>query len=174
MIQEAALELAKNEGLEAVTARQVAAQANCSTQPISRAYENMADLQADVIRLAGEFFAKYYEGSEKNSPVPFVDLGITYINFAREYENLFRILFVSHYEKGVSTYEFINGGENMFVLKELKRVEGVSAQKAGMVFSNLWTFVNGLACMSLNGDLDMTEEEVRENLKTIYETLKLA
>lgn len=172
MIQEAALELAKKEGLEAVTARQVAAQAGCSTQPIFRAYENMADLQADVIALAGEFFADYYESSPKDSPVPFVDLGIAYINFAREHENLFRILFVSHYEKKVSTYEFINGGNKMYVLKELKRVEGVNAQKAGMVFSNLWTFVNGLACMSLNGDLDMTEEEVRDNLGQVYEALR--
>jgi len=174
VIQEAALELAKTEGLEAVTARRVAAQAGCSTQPIFRAYENMSDLQDDVIRLAGEFFADYYGSYPKNSPVPFVDLGIAYINFAREHENLFRILFVSHYKKAVSTYEFINGSDKMFVLKELKKVDGVPAQKAGMIFSNIWTFVNGLACMSLNGDLDMTEEEVRANLADIYETLKKA
>ncbi|MBR6329521.1 MAG: TetR/AcrR family transcriptional regulator [Lachnospiraceae bacterium] len=174
VIQEAALSLARQEGLEAVTARRVAAQANCSTQPIFRAYENMADLQDDVIRLAGEFFADYYEKAPKDSAIPFVDLGITYIRFATEHENLFRILFVSHYKKHASTYEFINGGEKMYVLKELKKVEGVPAQKAGMIFSSIWTFVNGMACMSLNGDLDMDETEIREELGRIYEALRKA
>ena len=172
MIQKAALDLAHEEGLDAVTARRVAACANCSTQPIFRAYENMEDLQADVIKMAGEFFADYYEKSPKDSPTPFVDLGIAYINFAREHENLFRILFVSRYKRQVSTYEFINGSDKMYVLKELKRVEGVTPQRAGEIFSLFWTFVNGLAAMSLNGDLDMNEEEIRANLAQAFEALR--
>lgn len=174
MISESALALASEEGLEAVTARRVAAKAGCSTQPIFRAYENMDDLVKDVIHMAGNVFSEYYDKAPKDSPVPFVDLGITYINFAREQEKLFTILFVSHYKKEVSTYEFINGGEKMFVLKELKKIDGVPAQKAGSIFSNFWTYVHGLACMVLNGDFDLTEEETRESLRTIYEALKKA
>jgi hypothetical protein len=122
--------------------------------------------------MAGDFFAEYYENSPKNSPTPFVDLGIAYINFAREHENLFRILFVSRYKRTVSTYEFINGSDKMYVLKELKKVEGVPPQRAGQIFSRFWTFVNGLAAMSLNGDLDMNEEEIRANLAEAYEALR--
>lgn len=174
MIQKSALELASREGLEAVTARRVAAAANCSTQPIFRAYENMEQLQKDVIHLAGVFFSEYYESSPRTNPVPFVDLGLTYIRFAKEHEQLFTILFASHYKKEISTYEFINGGDKGYVLKELRRIDGVPAQKAGAIFSNMWTFINGLACMVLNGDYDLTEEEAIENMTEIYEALKKA
>lgn len=172
MIQKSALELAREEGLEAVTARRVAAKAGCSTQPIFKLYENMDDLVRDVIRLAGEFFAEYYEAAPKDSPVPFVDLGLTYIRFAKEHEKLFTILFASHCEREVSTYEFINGGDKMYVLKELKKIQGIPAQKAGAVFSNFWTFANGLACMVLNGDYDLSDDEAIATMTEIYEALK--
>lgn len=172
MILQGAFALAQEQGLEAVTARKVAAKANCSTQPIFRSYENMEDLIGDVIERAGDYFAAYYELAPRTNPVPFVDLGMAYIGFAREHEMLFRILFVSHTQKKVSTYELINGGEKMYVLKELRRLEGVTPQAAGQVFSDFWTFVHGLACMALNGDLDLTEEEVARNLASILEKLK--
>ena len=72
----------------------------------------------------------------------------------------------------MSTYEFINGSDKMYVLKELKRVEGVTPQRSGEIFSLFWTFVNGLAAMSLNGDLDMNEEEIRANLAQAFEALR--
>lgn len=174
MIQQGALALARKEGLEAVTARRVASESGCSTQPIFRAYDNMEDLQRDVIRMAGDFFADYYESSPRNNPVPFVDLGLTYIRFAKEHEQLFTILFASHCKKEISTYEFINGGDKGYVLKELKRIDGVPAQKAGAIFSNMWTFINGLACMVLNGDYDLTDEEAIANMTEIFEALKKA
>lgn len=172
MLKEAAFSLAKTEGIEAVTARKVAQAAGCSTQPIFRAYENMEELQAEVVKMAGDFFSDYYEKAPQKSEKPFVDLAMAYINFAVEYEKLFALLFVSHYKKEISTYEFINGGNKMFVLKELKRMNDVPAKKAGEVFSNLWIFVHGMACMVLNGDFDLSEEECRENVADIIEKLK--
>lgn len=172
MLQEAAFSLAKTEGIESVTARRVAQAAGCSTQPIFRAYENMEELQAEVIKMAGDFFCGYYDNAPKKSDKPFVDLAMAYINFSIEYEKLFALLFVSHYKKDISTYEFINGGEKMFVLKELKRMNDVPAKKAGEVFSNLWIFVHGMATMVLNGDYDLTEDECRENIADIIEKLK--
>lgn len=172
MIEKAAFELALTEGMAAVTARKVAAKAGCSTQPIFRLYDNMEELQAKVITMAGDFFSDYYENYNKTSPVPFVDLGMAFISFAKKYENLYSLLFASHYEKKVSTYEFINGGDKMFVLKELKRMQGIPAKKAGSIFSDLWTFVNGMACMVLNGDMDLTDEEIEESLTNIYKKLE--
>ena len=51
-------------------------------------------------------------------------------------------------------------------------MEGVTPQRAGEIFSLFWTFVNGLAAMSLNGDLDMNEDEVRASLAQAFEALR--
>lgn len=171
MIEKAAFELATEEGIEAVTARKVATKAGCSTQPIFRLYENMEQLQSRVISMAGNFFSDFYENYPKADQVPFVDLGRAFIDFAKKYEKLFALLFASHYKKSASTYEYINGGNKMFVLKELRKMQGVDAPKAGAIFSDFWTYVNGMACMVLNGDMDLTDEEIRDKLAGMFERL---
>ena len=52
-----AFQMVKQEGIENVTARKLAARANCSTQPIFRSYENMEDLYQELFRMANSFFA---------------------------------------------------------------------------------------------------------------------
>ena len=64
MILDTAVQLAKEEGIENVTARKLASKIGCSTQPIFRVYANMTELYADVYQKAIELFADYYENFE--------------------------------------------------------------------------------------------------------------
>lgn len=174
MILEAAFSLAKEEGLSAVTARRVAQKAGCSTQPIFRIYVNMEDVITDVIEMTIQYFSDYYEAYEKTEEVPFVNLGLAYIKFAKENENLFRILFASHAKKTCSTYELINGKNQEYVLRELKKITDLQREEAGEIFSKIWIFIHGLACMVLNGDFDLSKEETTQMLKDIYLSLRKA
>ena len=61
MILETALTLAKEEGIENVTARKLAAKIGCSTQPIFRAYANMGELYGEINQKAIDVFSDYYE-----------------------------------------------------------------------------------------------------------------
>ena len=47
-IMQAAFEILQEEGIEQVTARKLAAKANCSTQPIFRVYKNMEELTEEL------------------------------------------------------------------------------------------------------------------------------
>ena len=47
-IMNAAFEILQEEGIEQVTARKLAAKANCSTQPIFRVYKNMDELIGEL------------------------------------------------------------------------------------------------------------------------------
>ena len=47
-IIQAAFEILQEEGIEQVTARKLAAKANCSTQPIFRVYRNMEELTEEL------------------------------------------------------------------------------------------------------------------------------
>ena len=73
--------MAKQEGMENVTARKLAAKAGCSTQPIFRLYENMEDLWQEIYSKAVSFFAFFYERCSKLQDEPFVNLGLAYIQF---------------------------------------------------------------------------------------------
>ena len=83
-IAAAAFRMARSEGLGEVTARKLAQAAGCSTQPIFRVYQNMEEVQADVLEQATVFFEEFYDNYPKSQAVPFVNLGLAYISFAEK------------------------------------------------------------------------------------------
>ena len=87
-IVEAAFDIARAEGLSAITARKVADRLKSSVAPI---YVNFKDLE----ELTGAVVARTFEVSgellaQQNSGSPFQDIGRASLRFAREYPVLFR------------------------------------------------------------------------------------
>ena len=109
MILETAVQLAKEEGIENVTARKLANKIGCSTQPIFRVYANMTELYTEVYQKAIDLFADYYEKFESEVQTPFIHLGLAYIDFAKEERKLFQLLFLSDNRGDRSLYELLNG-----------------------------------------------------------------
>lgn len=169
MILQNAFLLAKEEGIESVTARKLAAKMGCSTQPIFRVYENMTELWKEIYQEAIESFAKYYEAFHLDTDTPFIHLGIAYINFAKEEKKIFELLLLSEHRNGRSLYELLNGGTNA-ISKEINKAVANGCENPSGLFMKLWIFIHGCACMVLTGDFDLTQEETIEFLKDIYKS----
>lgn len=168
MLLFAAFSLAREDGLRNVTARKLAQKAGCSTQPIFRVYRNMEELQDDVFRQTAEYFGSFYSNFPKAYDTPFINLAIAYISFSRQEPSLFRMLFLETLPEEMSTYELINGGEQGFVRTELNKIQGISPNQAGALFSRLWVFIHGMACMALTSDFDLTKDEAVEMIESTY------
>lgn len=56
MILNAALALTREQGFEAVNARNIAAELECSTRPIFTAYQNMEEMKEDFLEFAYSFY----------------------------------------------------------------------------------------------------------------------
>ena len=166
-----AFQMVKQEGIEQVTARKLAAKAGCSTQPIFRAYENMEELYLELFRKANAYFSFYYERVPKDQEEPFVNLAYAYIQFAREEKNLFRFLFLPERSYGKSTYEVLNG-EKGNVLVEFDKAKKVGCKNVGDLFTKMWIFVHGAACMTITGDYDLNDEDTVKLLKEIYHSFE--
>ena len=166
-----AFQMAKQEGIEQVTARKLAAKAECSTQPIFRSYENMEELHLELFRMANAFFTFYYERFPKDQAEPFVNLAYAYIQFAKEERNLFRFLFLPDRSYGKSTYEILNG-EKGIVVAEFEKAKKDGCKNVGDLFTKMWIFVHGAACMTLTGDYDLNENETIKLLKDTYRAFK--
>lgn len=166
MILDAAFQMAREEGLANITARKLAEKAGCSTQPIFRTYQNMDLLIDDVYENAATFFQDYYSLFPRLGKTPFSDLGMAYIAFAREEKELFRMLFVPA-EKKKGLYELLNGKtEN--VKTEIQAAAATGCPDPSGLFMKMWIFIHGAACMSLTGDYDLTDQETREMLESVY------
>ena len=161
--------MAKQEGMENVTARKLAAKAGCSTQPIFRLYENMEDLWQEIYSKAVSFFSFFYERCSKLQDEPFVNLGLAYIQFAKEEKELFKILFLAENRYGRSMYEILNG-EKGIVAAEITKAKQNGCKDPGDLFTKMWIFIHGAACMTITGDYDLDERETTNLLITTYKS----
>ncbi len=169
MLLEAAFEMVKEEGIESLTARKLAAKTGCSTQPIFRIYKNMEEVTEEVFLKAMSYYNEYFKNFAKRSSVPFVDLGMAYIAFAQNDPNLFKVLFVSKERFGHSLYEILNG-ERQFVGHEINKAKNEGCKNPSGMFMQMWIFIHGAACMSLTGDYDLGEEETKKLLADAYKS----
>lgn len=167
VILEGAFDLLRTQGAEMVTARKLAAHIGCSTQPIFRVYENMDALNKELFEKARDFYEEFCANQVGESKVPFVDLGLFYIQFAKEEINLFKLLFLSTHDDENTMYDLINGKDQGFVIRELKRIPNLNMDKAGMIFMEIFIFIHGMACMSTNGEFDLSKDEVIELLTEV-------
>ncbi len=168
LLLEGAFALVRDEGREKLSARNLASKCGCSTQPIFRIYENMADLEKDLLHKCEDFYSEFYKGSPSVNDTPFVNLGLVYIRFASAYPNLFRIIFFDDIQSEKSMYDLINGGDNNFIVGEFKKLHGVSMDEFSVLFMRMWIFIHGIACMVLKNDFDMSEKEIEELLVATY------
>lgn len=170
-ILEAAFQMLREEGVGQVTARKLAAKANCSTQPIFRVYKNMEELLTELYAKAGDYFEEYYEAFPRQTVTPFVNLGHAYIHFAQENPRIFSFLFLAENRYGRSFYDLING-QNGNVGREIQTATSQGCKNASDLFMKMWIYIHGAACMSLTGDYDLNDNETVQMLKDIYQAFR--
>jgi AcrR family transcriptional regulator len=168
-ILETAFSLTREEGIENVTARKLAAQIGCSTQPIFRVYANMNELYEEIYQKAIDSFGSYYDNYKSDVETPFIHLGLAYINYAKEEGKLFQLLFQSEHRGERGLFELLNGKSGA-VSKEINKASAAGCQNPSGLFMKMWIFIHGCACMVLTGDYDLTEEETADLLKDIYKS----
>ena len=155
----AALNVARKEGIDSVTAREVAKELGVSVGPIFTWYETMEQLKTDVFQQAKRMYREYIERGLAG-PVPFLGVGQQYLRFAREEPELYRLLFLRRPDS-------VSGGA-MAALKfsqdlareSLMRIYHMKAWMADCYFRDLWLVVFSFATLIVTDDCPYTDEEM--------------
>jgi AcrR family transcriptional regulator len=166
-IIDVAFAMAKEEGVGSVTARKLAARAGCSTQPIFRVFKSMEELEQALFFKAVSYYEGFHLAFQQKSGLPFVNLGMSYIQFAMENKNIFAMIFISENRHGKTLYDLING-ESGAVSKEFSKAKSAGSQDPGRLFMKMWMLIHGSACMSLTGDYDLNEDDTQKLLEDSY------
>lgn len=164
-IKTAGFNMTREQGIEEVTARKLAAYAGISTQPIFRHYSTMEECIRDIFEASYLFFDNFYDEFDKNSRIPFVNLGMAYISFAEKEPNLFKFLFMEKHE--LNLYEILNGRSGAV------KIEMINCKESGaafpdQVFMKMWMLIHGAACMTITGDYDLSAIQTRLQLEDAY------
>lgn len=149
-IIEAAFDIMKKEGFEAITTRRLADILQCSTQPIYYTFKNMEDLKKEVYVKACKFFEQEVYKRKNPNDIEFLAVGVSYIMTAREERNLFR---------------FITMGNNYSLQGVEELVKGANLpNKESYLFLNMWIYAHGIATIVASNDVGVKEENIRELL----------
>ena len=173
MIVNAATEVARKCGAEAVNARTVANELNCSTQPIMYHFATMEDLKRAVYSQVDRFHTEYLMHiSGENDPL--LEIGLNYIRFAIEQPHLFRFLFQSGYAKENNLPEMINSKELIPVLSAMQEGIGMDMEKTKEVFLTVALFAHGYASIIATNALEFDERLAAVHLERAFNGAVLA
>ena len=169
MIVNAAFEIIRKNGTDALNARSVAAELGCSTQPVFSNFASMDDLKNELFLIAGEKYNSYIKaGMTSNKYPPYKASGMAYIRFAREERELFRMLFMRDRTGEDKTHDF-DEIENLIEI--IGNNLSISKLDAKRLHLEMWIFVHGIATMLVTGTADYTEEEISCMLTDAYKGL---
>ena len=142
MIVNAAVEIAREAGAEAINARTVAQKLNCSTQPVMYHFATMEDLKRAAYSQVDHFHTDYLMNCSGHRD-PLLEIGLNYIRFAIEEPRLFRFLFQSGYAKEANLLEMIDSEELVPVLTAMQEGLGMDREKTRQVFLTVALFAHG-------------------------------
>jgi len=168
MIIDAALEVAREDGAEAINARTVSQKLGCSTQPVFYHFEKMEDVRAAAHKKGIEFHINYVTNLSGKYERPMLEVGMRHIQFAVEEKNLFRFLFHSNFYTGVSLSDWLTEENFDSVVSILKKQARADRQQAYGIFSQIFFVTHGIASLLANNAMVYDEAYCINTLSNAY------
>ena len=169
-IQTAALELTREKGFAAVTARSLGKKLGTTSRPIFSHYATMADVQKAVIEAAEDLYRAYIKREIASGKyTAYKARGMAYIKFAREEKELFKLLFMRDRSRK-KTKE--NPQENDLPTGLIEKQTGLDRASATTFCLEMWAYTHGIAALIATDYLSWDEELSSRALTDVYEGLK--
>lgn len=169
-IVRAAVEIVRKHGAQEINARTVAAELNCSTQPVFSNFATMEALRLAVVEKADAICAAYIQKEiESGEYPPYKASGMAYIRFAKEEKELFKLLYMrDRSEEMISENRGMSNDMEHFV-RQNTGLDGLDAQ---LFHLEMWVYVHGIATMFATGFLDLGWDLVSKMLTDSYQGLR--
>lgn len=160
-ILEATFMFIKENGVDKVTARDIAKELSSSTKVIFSLFGNMENLLKEVRELSKNEFLKKIDIALKDEK-PFRRLGIEYILFAKNNQRLFQWLFMN---KGVEIESFkdflpIQDYNYRMVIESIVDEYNITERKAEKLYEHLFIYSHGIATLTVTSIYNFKEDEV--------------
>ncbi len=161
-----ALEIIRESGAEAITAKEIGKRMGTSTRPMFTWFKTVEELRSAAAEEAKRLYNRYAERGLSMIP-PFKGLGMEYIRFAAEEPNLFRLLFMGKSEQS-STIDFLKQEQHMPQIRSaITATFHIEASEADWLYENLWIYAHGIAALCATGTVRFSEEEIAQKLGSL-------
>ncbi len=168
----AALELTREQGIGAVTARELGSRLNSSARPIFTVFKNMDEVNAEIISTAKALYKQYVKkGLEQE--LAFRGVGTAYIEFAVKEPELFRLLFMDQRQGGSDMAHILNLIDESYedILKSVREPYRLQEEEAEKLYRHLWVYTHGIATLCATRVCMFTGKEIETMLTQVFISL---
>lgn len=139
---DAAWSAVREEGLEKLSARTLAARLGVSTMPIYSTGITMADIEVEVIKRAWELLEEYQSVERTGDKV--IDMGVGFLIFAKNEKHLFRCFQSERHSKLNIEFAERNFMASYEMLKDHEVLKKLPTDVMMTVIIQSWIFANGI------------------------------
>lgn len=167
-IIDAAFQIARTDGPDKITARELGERLGSSARPIFTVFESMDEVKAQVIARAKALYGQYVADGLRQE-LAFKGVGMAYIRFSIEEPLLFQLLFMrpATGQTGVeSILPEIDDSYEKILRSVQKYVD--TREAAEMIYQHLWTYSHGIAAMCATRLCSYTMEQIGERLTQVF------
>lgn len=155
--------------MESLNARDLAKELGCSLHPIFRSYKSMEELKKAVYKKAENIYTEHMLSAGEHSDAGFLNVGLTYIDFAKNEKNLFKLLFMSDAFREQSIMDIVGTTEgDDEILEMLCQSTGLSMKGAKELYAGIWITSHGIAAMFATNNCRFSDEENRRLLNNSF------
>lgn len=157
-IVDIATEIVRKDGFKGLNARKLALKLGSSVNPIFNNFASMDDVcKAVYENIYNIYKEKMLEGSK--NVLGYKGMGLAYIEFAREFPEYFKILFMQKTDIGAENFIMADAiGDE--VIKKGQKLTGFSFDEQKRFHVKVWFLTHGMACLVATHTIDLSPEEV--------------
>ena len=173
MILDAAFKIAREEGIEKISNREIAKKLDCSIRPIYYQFENVQEMQKELYLKIEKYFYQFLMDNMVDDIPKYKQIGIHYIKFAQKEKKLFQILFMG--DMGLTPNAFISkaGKDYEDIEKLIKISTNLDEKEIKDFHTKMWIFTHGIATLVANNTVHLEEKQIKELLSNEFQALML-
>lgn len=168
-ITEAALNIVKTEGFEALTSRELGMRLGSSARPIFTVFKNMEEVQQAVIESARTQYKKYVsQGLTEEHP--FKGVGTQYILFSVNEPKLFQLLFMTERPQIPDLSDVLPLIDESYgdILLSIQDEYGIDKPLAEKLYRHLWIYTHGIATLCATKMCRFTGKEISSMITEVF------
>lgn len=165
-VLQAAVDITRSEGADAVTARNIASKLGISTHPIFTYYSSIVELKEDVLAKARDIYHDYIKRG-MNENIPFLGVGHQYLKLAKSEPELFKLLFLTTPEDtGAGAMEEFRFSLEL-VVDSVMKIYNMDRKTAENYYMHLWLMSFSYSVLIVTDDCPFSFEQMSSNLTQI-------
>ena len=171
-IIQASLNLVRESGVGARTARTLGARLGASSKPIFSIFENMEEVVTETLKAAKNEYNQIIQIALSQQH-PFKNVGTQYILFAKKEPKLFQWLFMTEQNKEKDLTGILPLIDENYekILASIQEEYPVSKPTAEELYRHLWIYTHGIAALTATKVCDFSREEISRMLTEIFVSL---